>query len=207
MSRQQEYRDLEPIERRAAMMKVAGMSEAVIARFLDMDCTYVGNIFKRPRVARYLIALESTFVSEIASSAKLLDRAIENEAARAFHVEKAVMERLFERSDCVRSQLGAAATAQDILDRAGKRAPTKIQASVIHTIDAEALDLVAQVLGEARAIDVTQESRNGQAKEGPNGVAGEETTEQGTEGVHRDGPEPEHKGAPEDQTGEVRRTG
>jgi len=203
MSRHNEWRDLEPIERRAAMMRASGMSDAVIARFLDLDSTYVINIFKRPRVARYLIALESTFVTDISKSSKLLDTAILAEANRAFYVEKQVMERLFERSDCVRSQLGAAATAQDILDRAGKRAPTKIQAEVVHTIDAEALDLVAQVLGEARAIDITQESRNGQAKEGPDGMAGEEAPEQGTESVHRDGSQPGDEGFAEDEARKV----
>jgi hypothetical protein len=203
----QPYGDLDPIERRTAMMHASGMSDAVIARFLDTDAQSVINILKRPRVARYLIALESTFINDISKSAKILDNAIMAEASRAFVIEKSVMERLYERSDCVRSQLGAAATAQDILDRAGKRAPTKIQAEIVHTIDAEALGLVAEVLAEAKAIDVTEESNNGQAKEGPNGVAGEETPEQGPEGVHRDGQEPGDGGSTEDQAGEVRRTG
>jgi hypothetical protein len=137
------------------MMRAAGMSEATIGHFLDCDYMTVNAILKRPRVARFLIALESTFVEDLKASAKHLDDAILSEANRAFHVEKNVMERLYEMRDSIRAQLGAAATAQDILDRAGKRAPTRVQTEVTHTIDAEALSHVAKVLGEHKAIDVT----------------------------------------------------
>jgi hypothetical protein len=193
------------------MMRAAGMSDGVIARFLDMDSCLVGNIFKRPRVARYLIALEGTFVNDISKSSKILDTAIMHAADRAFVIERDVMERLYEKTDSIRAQLGAAATAQDILDRAGKRAPTKIQAEVVHTIDAEALDLVAEVLRESKAIDVTRESRDhGSTTESasePDGVAGEEAPVTGTEEVHRDGPGSGDESPQEDQTGPVRRTG
>jgi hypothetical protein len=157
MSRHLDYRELEPLERRVALMRAAGMSEAVIGRFIDTDYMTVAMILKRPRVARYLIALESTFVNEISESAKHLDAAIQNEASYAFDVEKKVMDRLFAMEKDVRAQLGAASTAQDILDRAGKRAPTKTQTEVLHTIDAEALAHVATVLQEVHAptIDVT----------------------------------------------------
>jgi hypothetical protein len=158
MSRHLDYRELEPLERRVALMRAAGMSEAVIGRFIDTDYMTVSTILKRPRVARYLIALESTFVEEISESAKHLDAAIQNEAAYAFDVERKVMDRLFVMETNVRAQLGAASTAQDILDRAGKRAPTKIQSEITHTIDAEALAHVATVLQEVHgqpAIDVT----------------------------------------------------
>jgi hypothetical protein len=155
MSRHLDYRDLEPLERRVALMRAAGMSEAVIGRFIDTDYMTVNAILKRPRVARYLIALESTFVNEIGPSAKHLDEAIQNEARRAFIIEKDVMERLYAKEDSIRAQLGAAATAQDILDRAGRRAPTKVQTEVTHTIDAEALARVAEVLNEHQALDIT----------------------------------------------------
>jgi hypothetical protein len=158
MSRHLDYRDLEPLERRVALMRAAGMSEAVIGRFIDTDYMTVNAILKRPRVARFLIALESTFVNEISKSAKHLDAAIQEEAHRAFHIERDVMERLYAKESDIRAQLGAAATAQDILDRAGKRAPTKIQGEVVHTIDAEALARVADVLQEhngRKVIDVT----------------------------------------------------
>ena len=207
MSRQQEYRELEPMERRAAMMKVAGMSESVISHFLDCDSGLINAILKRPRVARFMIALESTFVTEIAKSAKILDTAILNSATRAFQIEKDVMERLYEKQDSIRAQLGAAATAQDILDRAGKRAPTKVLAEVVHTIDSEALELVANVLKEAEAIDVTprrgfrdaEEARQRARQREPDGLAGEEAPDEGAEAVHRDGEAPGDEGAPQDQ--------
>jgi hypothetical protein len=188
MSRHLDYRDLEPLERRVALMRAAGMSEAVIGRFIDTDYMTVNAILKRPRVARYLIALESTFVEEIGPSAKHLDAAIQNEARRAFVVERSVMERLFEQKENVRAQLGAATTAQDILDRAGKRAPTKIQTEITHTIDAEALARVAEVLQEHKALDVTpRRIGDGEAEENGDGLAGEEAADEGSEGVYRTG--------------------
>jgi 1-aminocyclopropane-1-carboxylate deaminase/D-cysteine desulfhydrase-like pyridoxal-dependent ACC family enzyme len=161
LSRHNDFRELEPIERRTALMRAAGMSENVIARFLDVDYVTVGNILKRPRVARYLFALEATFVEDIKDSAKHLDAAIMNEAKRAFAVERDVMERLYAMEDNVRAQLGAASTAQDILDRAGKRAPTKIQGEIVHTIDAEALAHVATVLQEVHGKPVIDVTPNG----------------------------------------------
>src|SRR5215471_18616013 len=168
MSRHLDYRDLEPLERRVALMRAAGMSEAVIGRFIDTDYMTVNAILKRPRVARYLLALESTFVEEIAPSAKNLTAAIDNAAHRAFEIEKDVMERLYAKDQDIRAQLGAATTAQDILDRAGKRAPTKIQSETIHTIDAEALAHVAKVLGEVNGhsvIDVTPGGRDAEEED------------------------------------------
>jgi hypothetical protein len=168
VSRHLDYRELEPLERRVALMRAAGMSEGVIGKFIDTDYMTVGNILKRPRVARYLIALESTFVDEISESAKHLTAAIENEAVTAFQVERTVMDRLFAMETNVRAQLGAASTAQDILDRAGKRAPTKVQTEVTHTIDAEALAHVASVLEEVHRpapIDVTNGGPDGRYEE------------------------------------------
>ena len=161
MSRHLDYRDLEPLERRVALMRAAGMSEQTIGHFIDVDYMTISSILKRPRVARYLLAIESTFADDIRNGAKTLDDAITHTANRAFVIEKEVMERLFEQKESVRAQLGAANTAQDILDRAGKRAPTKIQSEVIHTVDAEALGRVAQVLKEHQAIDVTPRRHNG----------------------------------------------
>jgi len=162
MSRHLDYRDLEPLKRRCALMRAAGMSEQVIGHFLDTDYMTVSYILKKPRVSRYLIALESTFVNEIGPSAKHLTAAIEQEAVRAFQVERDVMERLFAMEEDVKAQMGAASTAQDILNRAGKRAPTKIESTVTHTIDAEALAHVASVLLEVNPpVDVTPNGGEG----------------------------------------------
>jgi|SRR5215471_198004 len=155
MSRNTDWQELDPTERRVALMRAAGMSEQTIGHFLETDYIAVSRILQRPRVARYLITIESTFVNDIRESARKLDVAITNAANRAFHIEKEVMENLFAQKESVRAQLGAATTAQDILDRAGKRAPTRIQTEVTHTIDAEALGRVASVLREHQAIDVT----------------------------------------------------
>jgi hypothetical protein len=177
MPRRLEYRELEPIERRVALMRVAGMSEAVVGRFLDTDCMTVSAILKRPHVARFIIALESTFVQDLKESAKHLDNAIMNEANRAFIVEKEVMERLFAKEDDVRAQLGAATTAQDILDRAGKRAPTKVIGEVLHSVDAEALSHVADVLQEALTHKIIDVTGNGNGNKEGDRLAGEEAPE------------------------------
>src|SRR5262249_36385321 len=118
MPRHIEYRDLEPAERRAPMMRSAGMSPAAIGQFLDVDYVTVAAILKRPRVARFLLALESTMLDGVnKDSVKNLNDAIEQATHEAFSVEVDVMRRLYRREYDVRAQLGAAATAQDILDR------------------------------------------------------------------------------------------
>lgn len=163
MSRHLDYRDLEPLERRVGLMRAAGMSEAAIGRFIDADYTTVAAILKRPRVARYLLALETTFVESLdQASIENLNNAIDTAAVRAFEVEQNVMERLYgQPDDNVRAQLGAAATAQDILDRAGKRAPTKIAQTNTFTIAPAVVEQLGNVLKEvsngshSTAIDIT----------------------------------------------------
>lgn len=169
MSRNYEHNSLSPIERRVALMHVADVSQRDIARFVDVDQVTVGNILKRPHVAKYILAQTSTFARDLAPAFKDLNDAIETAADRAFEVEKDVMERLYDyapdQKGYIRAMLGAASTAQDILDRAGKRAPTK----VVHSVDIEpgALEAIAQVLEEDkrvnRAIDVTPSNGNGHA--------------------------------------------
>lgn len=137
-------------------MRAAGASQAGIGRFLDCDQATVDAILSRPRVARYLIALESTYAQGISESVGNLSTAIETAATRAFEVEQTVMERLFIQQESIRAQLGAAQTAQDILDRAGKRAPTRVQAEVRHDISPDALEHIADVLRETRSVvDIT----------------------------------------------------
>src|SRR5215471_15566655 len=174
MPRHIDYRDLEPAERRAAMMRSAGMSLAAIGQFLDVDYVTIAAILKRPRVARFMLALESTMCEGFdKNSVRDLNKAIEDAAHRAFDVETTVMERLFSREYDVRAQLGAAATAQDILDRAGKRAPTQQRVQVDYGIDAHALSAAVEALREhERAIDVTP-GRGGGGVGGPtaNGVS------------------------------------
>jgi hypothetical protein len=163
MPRHIDYRDLEPAERRAAMMRAAGMSLAAIGQFLDVDYVTVAAILKRPRVARFMLALESTMVESLdKGSVQDLNKAIEDAAHRAFDVETTVMERLFNREYDVRAQLGAASTAQDILDRAGKRAPSQQRVQVDYGIDSNSLQFAIEALKEhERAIDVTPRGEGG----------------------------------------------
>ena len=158
MPRHIDYRDLEPAERRAAMMRSAGMSLAAIGQFLDVDYVTIAAILKRPRVARFMLALESTMLEGLnKDNVRGLNEAIEETAHRAFDVETTVMERLFSREYDVRAQLGAAATAQDILDRAGKRAPTQQRVQVDYGIDPSTLTAAVEALREHErvAVDVT----------------------------------------------------
>jgi len=157
MPRHIDYRDLEPAERRAAMMRSAGMSLAAIGQFLDVDYVTIAAILKRPRVARFMLALESTMCEGFdKNSVRDLNKAIEDAAHRAFDVETTVMERLFSREYDVRAQLGAASTAQDILDRAGKRAPSQQRVQVDYGIDPHMLSAAVEALKEhERVIDVT----------------------------------------------------
>ena len=177
MPRRIDYRELEPAERRAAMMRVSGLSLAAIGQFLDVDYVTVSAILKRPRVARFMLALESTMVDNIDKEhVQSLNEAIEDQAHRAFEIEVDVMERLYRREYDVRAQLGAASTAQDILDRAGKRAPQQARVQVDYGIPAHALAAAVEALREhERVIDVSpprlehEGARNGTASSRPGG--------------------------------------
>jgi hypothetical protein len=131
------------------------------SQFLDCDYVTIAALLKRPRVARYLLAIQSTMVEELDKThVKSLNEAIEESAHRAFEIEETVMERLFNREYDVRAQLGAAATAQDILDRAGKRAPTQQRVQVDYGIDAIALSAAVEALKEhERVLDITPTRR------------------------------------------------
>lgn len=168
MSRNLDYKNLSPIERRVAHMHVAELSQRDISIFVDVDQATVGNILLRPHVAKYVVALHATVASELAPSYKDLSVAIDNAADRAFEIENSVMEKLYstpeDSKQYVRALIGSAATAQDILDRAGKRAPTK----VTHTfeVDKDSIDRIADVMREddriKRAHDVTPRQNGGE---------------------------------------------
>src|SRR5262249_53795785 len=110
------------------------------------------------RVARFLLALESTMLDGVnKDSVKNLNDAIEQATHEAFSVEVDVMRRLYRREYDVRAQLGAAATAQDILDRTGKRAPAQTPVSDNYSIDTHAIKQAVEAIREHRAIDVRPE--------------------------------------------------
>jgi len=146
------------------------MSLAAIGQFLDVDYVTVAAILRRPRVARFLLALESTMLDGInKDTVKNLNDAIEQTTHEAFQIEVDVMRRLHKREYDVRAQLGAAATAQDILDRAGKRAPAQTRVSVDYSIDTHAIRAAVDAIREHRAIDVTPGRSNGVQKLYPEG--------------------------------------
>jgi hypothetical protein len=145
-----EYRELEAHERRIAMLRLGGASLPAIAYLMETSEAEVRAILDRPRVANYMLKIQATYVNDLAPAVKDLSEAIEHEAARAFEIEKEVMERLFANEDSVRAQLGAAATAQDILDRAGKRAPTRSIQAQVHAVAPATLEHLARIIGDAQ---------------------------------------------------------
>lgn len=156
--------NLEPLERKIANMHLAEISPGVIGYLSEISAEQVRNILLRPRVARYLMKMEAIHGEELAPSVEKLGDAIAAEAVRAFEVERAAMERLFGLDDTadkrfVHAQVASATIAQDILDRAGNRAPTKIQQKIEHTIPQTMVDQLGRVIGEAfgnpAAIDIS----------------------------------------------------
>lgn len=187
---------LSPMERRITMLHVGGASLDAIAMLLGVAQAHVRDVVTRPHVLSYIGFLEMTTASSIQPAVEKLNEAIETAAARAFVVASDNMEDLNEMGeelrDCdtknsIRAKLGAVATAQDILDRAGKRAPTRIVGDVRHVVDADALSHLAKTIevvaerkydqksieeaseasivgegnGEARDVDVTPGSSSG----------------------------------------------
>lgn len=148
-------RELTPVERRAALMRAAGATLAAIGQFLGSEEQHVKDILHRPHVLSFMGFLNATDCESLTPSVEKLNEAIETTAARAFVVARDNMEDLHEMGEdlrgaddrtAVRAKLGAVATAQDILDRAGKRAPTRIIGGVVHTVDPTALDHLASVV-------------------------------------------------------------
>lgn len=152
--------ELEPVERRVAMMHVANASIAVIAQMLECSPGTVQNILARPHVARFILLLHGTVSEGLEDGISDLNTAFKEKAKRAFTLEAQAMEDLHtlgneaeKDSTRVRAKLGVVFTAKDILDRAGHRAPTKVYNygnSEIPPEAAEALTQAARELAEIR---------------------------------------------------------
>lgn len=161
MPRRLEWDSLSPAERKIAHLHYAGASEATIGYLAETSQATVEATLKRPHVANYLIKLAALNGDELGPSIQSLNEAIETEAERAFQVEREAMERLFALDDpadrrFVHATVASANIAQDILDRAGKRAPTKIAQTVSYGIDEKTRNVLDRVLREsAGVIDVT----------------------------------------------------
>lgn len=188
MSRSLEFRELEPLERRIALMHVAGASEHVIAEFLTMNPQTVGNILARPRVAKFCLMLHGVVSDGLEEGVEDLNKAFKAKASDAFAREHAAMERMDEiakDNECkpstrIRANMGVVFTAKDILDRAGYRAAQKVYTYGENSVTPEAAASLAdaareiRMLREAeRTIDVTPQQQlpapsNGNGRENHN---------------------------------------
>lgn len=157
---QGEY-ELNPSQRRIAMLSVAGMSEGAIAIQLGMAAGQISKVLKQPNVTRYITRISAEMATEIAPVARNITAELETIAGEALSRQVNVMRTLdqvgddaLEKDDLkngIRAKLGVLATTQDILDRAGKRAPTKTIGAVAHIVAPESLERLERIMSEARA--------------------------------------------------------
>jgi len=162
MGLRQGYKDLEGYERRAALMRIAGASTNDIALLLETSGAEVSDIMARPHVSKFILHVSGIIADEaeeVVESAKAVNERIVEAASEALDTELEIMRELRTRKDNVRALLGAANTAQDILDRAGNRAPTRSITGVVHSVSPEAIERLGEVIKEMKppAIDVTPE--------------------------------------------------
>lgn len=140
-------------------MRVAGASVDNIAYLLEMSAGAINHTIKRVRVANYILLLNGIASEGLEEGILDLNDAIKSAATEAFDLEIKNMRELdligdlnnehIETRDIIKAKLGAVATAQDILDRAGKRAPTKVLSTSLHGhIPDAALERLAKVAKE-----------------------------------------------------------
>jgi len=145
------YKDLEGYERRAALMRIAGASTNDIALLLETSVAEVSHIMARPHVSKFILHVSGMVADEaieVVEAAKDVNTRIVEAAGEALDTELEIMRDLRERKDNVRALLGAASTAQDILDRAGNRAPTRSITGIVHSVNPEALARLGEVIKE-----------------------------------------------------------
>lgn len=167
MSRHIEGGLLDPLASKVAMMRAAGMSLEGIGFDCGCSSETIKNIVSRPEVARKIIVLESIIGRVTQGSLLDLDASIQSAAHTAFEVEKQAMVDLVSIGDrnievddtvAIKAITAASATAQDILDRAGKRAPTVVKTQrATGQIPQAVLDNLGIVLDEMKVtVDVTE---------------------------------------------------
>lgn len=149
MPRTDAWREPHPLERRIALMRAAGASLAAISMLLEEDMGHVKQIIERPHVAHLVTLMTGMIADDVAPVAQSLSQEIEATGRRAFAIERSVMERLYAIEDSIKAQLGAAATAQDILDRAGQRAPAKSVQVNLHAVAPESIEHLGRAISEA----------------------------------------------------------
>ena len=143
------YRDLDPTESKIALLRAAGMTLEAIAHIMESSEPAVRYILSKPRVANHLLKLQAIHASDLTEGSKDLNAAIEHAAEEAFETELDIMRRLREREEA-RSLAIAATTAQDILDRAGKRAPAKSVQVQAHVVAPQTIEHLAEVIRTVR---------------------------------------------------------
>lgn len=151
-------RDLTPQERKIVHLRCAGMSMGAVALQLGTYEQNVRNILSRPHVLRYMAKLEAELCVELAPVARALSEEMEAVSGEAFDRLVDNMRSLDEIGEraCasddlkngIRAKLGAVASAQDILDRAGKRAPTKTIGAMMHVVAPEQLEKLERIMGD-----------------------------------------------------------
>ena len=153
------YKNLTPQESRVVLMRCAGATEAAIAVQIESDSLHVQRILARPHVAKEITKLSAQFATDAAPVIRNINAEIEAVAADAFDRLRRNMEIFDEVGDSrlaegdykngLRAKLGCVATTQDILDRAGKRAPTKTLGAVMHVVAPEQLEKLERIIGDA----------------------------------------------------------
>lgn len=159
-------KDLNPTERKIAMMRVAGATIDSIAYMLEVANGTIEYVLRKPHVANYILLLTAYTGRGIEEGIRNLNEAIDSAATEAFDIEMKSMRELdslgddpvlLRPPDRIKAKVAASTIAQDILDRAGKRAPTRVINAQLHgTIPEAALARVSDVLSEInQTIDVT----------------------------------------------------
>lgn len=134
-------------QRRICMLHLAGMSQDSIARFLDVTQKTVATTLSNPRVSRYLMQMQATYVDNIMPIVNDVETAFKDHALRASEVVTEIMESMH-LSDNPQCKRVALSSAQDILDRAGYKPAQRVEQATVHAVHPDSLNKIAEVLRE-----------------------------------------------------------
>lgn len=170
MTRLNQRRVLSHVENRVALMHVAGAKQTTIAYMLECSQGAIEDILKRPHVARQILLLTGVAGDSLSLGVENLNSAIEQAAVNAFEVEYKNMldldqigDGLNETGDVIKAKVAASNIAQDILDRAGKRAPTRVDTRTVSMqIPERAVEQMVKVMSEMQGGEGTLASTNHQ---------------------------------------------
>lgn len=162
------HHGMSALERKVAMYRAAGASQESIAFLLETAQANISQILARPHVADLVVMLTVTACEGLEEPINNLNAQIEHVAQEAFSIEVSNMRELDAMADeasladrpvaRIKAKVSATAIAQDILDRAGKRAPTRVvQTHVGMRISDEQVSRLTRVAEEltGTVIDVT----------------------------------------------------